>query len=531
VSNDLTTSENALSNSAYAGLRRVSQPALIALVLGLVALGISLWQLTDPGFLSLYNSGVYFAASFKFVQGVMPYRDFVFVQPPGLVVLLSPLALLGRALGAPHGFLAARLVTAFVGSANVSMIALLVRHRGRIAMIIAGGGLAFLPVNFFDASSVMLEPYCLFFLLAGALVVFNEKIESDLSYRTLTVAGILVGVAASIKLWALLVLLALVLSLLRSGRQRLTVLIGSAAAAFALISLPFFIAAPRQFISQVVGAQLFRSSNHSNNVSILRRMINLTGFAPTHVVTVGAQALTIFAIFAVLVVIAFSYRPRHSSVDNFLLLASLTSAGALLLAREFYSYYANFTAPFLVGLLAVTLARLGSVSRGSLKPVAIRRSVRQLVRVTAGVATVVLLYGVALWYVTQYSHFDWAYGSYGPWESAEARYVPSGACVLYSDISYGILSNRLTSTDPTCPNVVDPDGLWLASRSQWNQPTAAFVSQWRGYFERAQYVVLLYPKVSRIPWNASLTSWFDSHYHRIHGGRLLYIYENDAVRS
>ena len=118
------------------------------------------------------------------------------------------------------------------------MIALLVRHRGRIAMIIAGGGLAFLPVNFFDASSVMLEPYCLFFLLAGALVVFNEKIESDLSYRTLTVAGILVGVAASIKLWALLVLLALVLSLLRSGRQRLTVLIGSAAAAFSLISLP-----------------------------------------------------------------------------------------------------------------------------------------------------------------------------------------------------------------------------------------------------------------------------------------------------
>ena len=122
MSNDLTTSENALSNSAYAGLRRVSQPALIALVLGLVALGISLWQLTDPGYLSLYNSGVYFAASFKFVQGVMPYRDFVFVQPPGLVVLLSPLALLGRALGAPHGFLAARLVTAFVGSANVSMI-------------------------------------------------------------------------------------------------------------------------------------------------------------------------------------------------------------------------------------------------------------------------------------------------------------------------------------------------------------------------------------------------------------------------
>ena len=49
------------------------------------------------GGVTQYDDGVYLGAAIRFVSGVLPYRDFVFVQPPGIVVLMSPVALLGRA--------------------------------------------------------------------------------------------------------------------------------------------------------------------------------------------------------------------------------------------------------------------------------------------------------------------------------------------------------------------------------------------------------------------------------------------------
>ena len=503
-----------------------SQRTLIVLGVGLLSLGISLWQLSVPELQSLYNSGVYFAASYKFVSGVMPYRDFVFVQPPGIVLLLSPVTLLSRLIGTHDGFIVARILGGVVCAANASMVAFLVRQRGRVAMIIAGAGLALVPVSFLETSAVMLESFCVFFVLVGALVACQKKGDGGPSVSVFALAGLFFGVAVLVKLWALLPLLALSLLLLPRGRAKVGALAGGAIASFGVLSLPFFVASPRDFLSQVVGAQLSRGANPTNDLSILGRMINLTGLSTARIITTNGEAITFFAVFVTLVGIAFLRHRHRDLVENFLLVSAILSVGAVLLSHEFYSYYAYFPAPFLVGLLAIALAEItGPVAR-RVRAIDVRDSIRSLVRVVVSVTAPLLLVGLVLWDTTQYTTFDWAYGTYAPWIEIESKYVPVGSCVLYSDVSYGILSNRLATTDPNCPNVIDPDGMWLAAHQQWGKPSRAFVNQWRGYFEKSQYVVIPYPQVSRIPWNTVLTSWFNVHYRLVYERHYLYVYEN-----
>ena len=43
------------------------------------------------------------AAAAQFAEGIMPYRDFMFLHPPGVVLLLTPFALIGRFVGTAGG--------------------------------------------------------------------------------------------------------------------------------------------------------------------------------------------------------------------------------------------------------------------------------------------------------------------------------------------------------------------------------------------------------------------------------------------
>ncbi len=67
-----------------------------------------------------YDDGVYLGAAMRFVHGVLPYRDFVFTQPPGIVLLLSPVALIGRATGTADAMAIGRVLTACVLGADAA---------------------------------------------------------------------------------------------------------------------------------------------------------------------------------------------------------------------------------------------------------------------------------------------------------------------------------------------------------------------------------------------------------------------------
>jgi len=43
-----------------------------------------------------YDDGVYYASGTALLNGILPYRDYVFLHPPGIVVMLAPFGLAGQ---------------------------------------------------------------------------------------------------------------------------------------------------------------------------------------------------------------------------------------------------------------------------------------------------------------------------------------------------------------------------------------------------------------------------------------------------
>ena len=62
---------------------------------------------------------VYLGAAVRLVQGLLPYRDFVFVQPPGSILLLTPFGALARLAGTRDALAALRCVEPLLAAADV----------------------------------------------------------------------------------------------------------------------------------------------------------------------------------------------------------------------------------------------------------------------------------------------------------------------------------------------------------------------------------------------------------------------------
>jgi alpha-1,2-mannosyltransferase len=111
-------------------------------VVTLLALGLRLYQLWRPGYLlsvTEYDDGPYFGSAVRLVNGSIPYRDFLLVQPPGITLLMTPSALLGKLVGTDWAIASGRLLTVVAGTASVTLGGLLARHRGIFAVLVACG--------------------------------------------------------------------------------------------------------------------------------------------------------------------------------------------------------------------------------------------------------------------------------------------------------------------------------------------------------------------------------------------------------
>ncbi|MEP6624681.1 MAG: glycosyltransferase family 39 protein [Acidimicrobiia bacterium] len=148
-----------------------------------------------------YDESIYVGASWLLRQGHLPYRDFVYVFPPGFLAVLWPSTTAAGIVGGPAlALTAARVVSCLVGAVNVYLV-------GRIGwrwLGVAGGLTAALlfattPVVL-DAEAVVLqEP---FVLLAVLLALALVSARPELGGRRLVAVALLLGFAASIKLVA-----------------------------------------------------------------------------------------------------------------------------------------------------------------------------------------------------------------------------------------------------------------------------------------------------------------------------------------
>ena len=189
-----------------------------------VALGLRLYLLSRPGYLTgitEYDDGVYLGGALRLLSGALPYHDYAFVQPPGILLLMTPVAALAKLSGAASAMAAARLLTASASAASVVLAGALVRYRGTLVTATTCALLAVYPDDIAAAHTLLLEPWMNLLLLAGAGRAFREgRLRGP---RALLCAGVLFGLAGAVKYWAAipaLGLLVVCLAVSRPGPSR-----------------------------------------------------------------------------------------------------------------------------------------------------------------------------------------------------------------------------------------------------------------------------------------------------------------------
>lgn len=505
-----------------------------ALVAGVLGGAIALHGLFSPHGLygvTQYDDGVYFGAALRLVHGALPYRDFTFVQPPGIAVLMAPIALLAHLFGTRGAMAIARVLTCALAGANAFGAAWLVRHRGLAATLTAGVALAIFPPAFFADHTLLLEPYLVGCCLLGANLVFRRGELA--SSRRIFLGGLALGLAGAVKLWAVVPAVVLLACLLGHDRRPPLRYLAGVAVGFLALCLPFFVLAPGAFVHDVFASQLARQTTSPRQPSVrLWGIVGLHGMSLHFTWKLHrAWGVALAAILGVVLllggVLPACWR-RVGRVEVFALASAFGSVGLLFGPVEYFDHYAYFSGAFLalglgsaVGYAAMTLTA------------ALRRADPRAGGRLAGALGVVLL-ALAVIGVVRMVHDETAFDRSALRQDpvnwpALAAVIPSGSCVTSDDATLVIEADRFLAAAPGCPNVDDADGTWMAEDP--GQPTgvqsaadAALVDTWRGWFARSEYVALRAPFSFRIPFTPALRRYFAAHFTRVGGGDIA-VYE------
>jgi alpha-1,2-mannosyltransferase len=504
-----------------------------SVVLAATALGLALriYQLMRPGYLlgvTEYDDAVDFGSAVRLVHGALPYRDFVLVQPPGISLLMAPVALLANITGSATGFAVARVLTACAGAASITLAGLLVRHRGTLVTTLTCGLLAVYPGAVEAAHTVLLEPWVVLFCLIGAVVIFDGDQITTRASR-LAWGGAAFGFAGAIKVWAALpVLIILVLCWRRLAWRSWFAYLGGVLAGFAIPVLPFVAIAPHAFYQSVVVAQLSRVD--VTRVLIWKRLVSLSGLSDLPAISrPGAFAAAgLIAGFVSVCLAAAWVRTRRSPPDleRFAIGGAVVVLAAFLWPADYYPHYAAFFAPFMAMSIALPAGRLIADRRepSSVEP---RRTRARLL--AAGLSTAAAVAFLVMADIQ--AHHEAKLRAGDPAASAD-RQIPAGACVVTDISALTMVADRFTSNVAGCSPMIDAIGTDYALSGGRNgvsgagrNPAVARV--WLSAFRHAQYVwIACAPPASRrcnpwtnrrIPWTPPILSYFSSHFRPLHG--------------
>jgi alpha-1,2-mannosyltransferase len=529
----MTTTAAGGSSGGAAAPQRWPRPAwltpvnLAIAVTTLVGLVLRAYLLVRPGLLTVtqYDDGPYFGSAVRLVHGVLPYRDFAFVQPPGITLLMSPVGLISYLTGTASGLVIARFLTVLAGAAAVALAGVLVRHRGVLAVLLACGVLALYPPGAGASHTVLLEPWLVLFCLAGAVASFDgDRVTA--ATRRLAWGGAAFGFAGAIKAWAIVPVLVIAVVCLPNLR-RAAVFLAGVAAGFLIPVLPFAIAAPGQFYDDVVVAQLARIGHRDIIWHRLESMIGIPGAQNWARGTVLAACLGLVAFVIITQAAAWlATRLPPPPLDWFATASAALIVIIFLWPPYFAAHYWAFLAPFLALALALPVSRL--VASAARTPGTRRRPGLLLARAGLILVGVAIVAGAV------------AQAPTGPLSTARSRsatqvgrFVPAGACVATDQASYLLLANRFTSNVPGCSQMVDGLGTDLAlSRGRRPSTGAARVpavaAAWNHAFSHAGYVLLSGKSDLRIPWTPQLTGYFDRNFKRVLRGFGYTLYKRKA---
>jgi alpha-1,2-mannosyltransferase len=442
-------------------------------------------QLLHPGYLTgvtEYDDGVYVGATLRLLHGLLPYRNFVFPEPPGILVLLAPLAALGSLFGQADALAAARVLTALVDVANVALVGRVLQGRGTRARFVGMSLLAIYPASLAAAHTVLLEPYLDFFCLLSAAQLFPP---GGASRRGRLLGGLFLGVAGAVKVFAFLPLLAVFYVFLRR-RQPLREVIAGTVAGFGLLALPFVVVAPLGFLHDAVIDQLLRHGGQ--RTAWWYRAADLGGVIFRHT----SHSLLLPSLLPVALLLLVIDRRRHSPFDP---LESFCGASLILIAAgfawttSFFYHYGSFFGPFLAVMFGSCAASLRLPRRAS---------------IGLGIIAVVAAFTIVTAEVSSLGSFA------GPADSrAVDAAVPPGTCVVGDSPALLLAADRF-STFRHCPTTVDPFASVLAMDADHSTSTTRVGRWWESVLSRSDYAVLDTPWSTQFPLPPS----FETFLHR-----------------
>ncbi|WP_186002108.1 hypothetical protein [Corallococcus sp. Z5C101001] len=413
------------------------------------------------GYVVNYDEGVYYAASALLWKGLLPYRDFLFVHPPGALLLGAPAAAVG-AFGDPAvGFALARWLATGLGAVSTVLVGrLAMRAWGPVAGVVAALAYAAHPEVVTMERGPFLDPLLNLCGLGLANAWLLPSGRAPLPRRA-AIAGVLAGVMASVKvlggIWGAAALVARAPGPRWSLARRFVL-----AASFTVLALvgPLALGAPGAFVRDVLW---FQSARPEDGVtSRWERLLEMTHERRRYALLLAAVGLCV----ALARAVRRSTR-EEAAPERFVATTYLLTVAAYLAA---HSYWSNYNA-----LLAGPESLLAGLGAAALVGFAAARA-----RPVGAVALGLVLLGPL------YSVREALRGAEirPPEQVLQARYVraqvPPDATLCGFEPGWGLLAGRLPPVLPGQPVPVDPYALMLqdalASGARFPDAAAAFAS-------------------------------------------------------
>ncbi len=398
-----------------------------------------------------YDEGVYSSATQLLLRGVLPYRDFVFVHPPGLLYFLSSTALLPE-LGPSQIFAVSRWVAVAVGGVNACLVGHLAwRWRGPVAGLMAAALYATYPEVAGVEHGPFLEPV-LNLACLGAAALWLRQPSRAVAWG----AGALLGYAVSVKVMGGAFALAALAATPREQWRRWGLhLVGAGVLAAALFVLPLALAAPGAFLEQVLAFHVRRPPD-----GLMDRWPRVQEMViSTHAVT------GLFALLGCVVAARafFQERVARLALTGFGLVAA-----SFLATSTYWNQYNAFLAPWQALLAGAGAAALFAwVGRLGVKA-----------QWVFGVALAAAVFPSLRFSVLAARTHEEALEKL---RGAVARHVPPQACLFAFEPAWTLAVGRLPPYGPGLVSVVDSYAAMLLAASPPGQPravdaTSAFAS-------------------------------------------------------
>lgn len=300
-----------------------------------------------------YDDGVYFGAADAVLSGRLPYRDFLLLHPPGVLLVLAPFAALGRLTSDPFGMAVARLAFMAVGALNAVLAYGVARRAGRLAALAAGALYAVWGPAAYAERTTLLEPLVNLGVLAALLLLGDVRVVTR---RRVLAAGAVLGVALTVKVWAVVPLVVVAVWVLRRrDRSAAGAFVAAAALVAGVVCLPFLWAAPGRMLRMVLLDQLGRPST---GVTSWRRLAGIAG--AYHAAGGVSPAAAVVAAVAVLFLVAMGAVMVARTAPQLRIWVALLAAqtALLLIGPAYYDHYATFVAPALCLVVGASIVLL-----------------------------------------------------------------------------------------------------------------------------------------------------------------------------